>query len=150
MNVIDNEGNNLGEISRNEALNIARDRELDLVVVSKNGDKVVARITDLAKLKYEKSKKLKKNKGKTVQNKEIWFKPNIQERDMRLKLEKAKEFLEKGGVVKLKLKSDKKIPYTVMEETMRKIIELSSEFSKPINSLSREGRDMSLTIKALK
>lgn len=150
MNVIDNEGVNLGLISRNEALNIARDRELDLVIVSKNGENVVARITDLSKLKYEKSKKLKKNKGKTVQNKEIWFKPNIQERDMRLKLEKAKEFLEKGGVVKLTLKADRKVPYNVMEETMKKIIEISSEFSKPINSLSREGRHMSLTIKALK
>lgn len=137
-------------ISKEEALSLANDRELDLVIVSKHGDQVVARIADLSKLKYEKSKKLKKNKGKSAGQKEIWFRPNIQERDMMLKLEKVKEFLDKGGNVKLTLKSDRKVPYNVMVEVMNNIVEKVSVFAKPINTITREGRNLSITVKALK
>lgn len=150
MTVIDSEGVNLGVLKTEDALKIAKEKDLDLIIVSKSGEKAVARIIDIAKLKYEKSKKQKKNKGKNVQNKEIWFKPNIQERDLQLKLNKAKEFLEKGGNVKLLLKADRKVPYNIMNDVMNKIVENAIVFSKPINTLTREGRNMSITIKALK
>jgi len=149
--VIDENGQNLGVLSREEALRLAEERELDLVIVSKTKDNVVARIADVAKLKYEKSKKQKKQKN--VQNKEIWFKPNIQERDLILKLEKAKELLEKGGNVKLTLrneKSRKRVSNEVMYETMKHIVELTNEFAKPINTITREGRNLSITIRSIK
>src|SRR5690606_3208820 len=149
--VIDENGQNLGVLSREEALRLAEERELDLVIVSKTKDNVVAKIADVAKLKYEKSKKQKKQKN--VQNKEIWFKPNIQERDLILKLEKAKELLEKGGNVKLTLrneKSRKRVSNEVMYETMKHIVELTNEFAKPINTITREGRNLSITIRSIK
>ena len=83
-------------------------------------------------------------------NKEIWFKPNIQERDLMLKLNKSKEFVNKGGVVKLTLRGDRKTSYATMNEVMNKIFETVSEFAKPINTISREGKNLSITIKAIK
>lgn len=69
---------------------------------------------------------------------------------MQLKLEKAKEFLDKGGNVKILLKSDRRVPYNVMNDVMNKIVENVTQFAKPINSITREGRNLSITIKALK
>lgn len=148
--MIDDNGVNLGVLEKSEALEIAYSKNLDLVIVSRNENSVVARITDLAKFKYEKSKKSKKNKGKSNQNKEIWFRANIQERDLLMKLEKAKEFISKGSMVKLTLKGEKKVSYLMMREVMDKIVLNIIDFAKPINSIANEGRNLSITIKALK
>jgi translation initiation factor IF-3 len=152
MIVIDDEGNNHGELSRSDALDLAKEKGLDLVIVSRNKDSIVTKITDIAKYKYEKSKKLKKNKGKSAQHKEVWFKPNIQDRDMFIKLDKTKEFIKKGGTVKLTLRSDRKnrLPLNEMYNVMNKIIETVSEFAKPINTINREGRNLSITVKSIK
>lgn len=148
--VIDETGNNLGLLDTSEAIRIANEKELDLVLVSKQDDVVVTRIADVAKLKYEKTKKLKKNKSRNVQNKEWWFKPSIQDRDLILRLEKVKKFVEKGGNAKLTLRYVAKTPYNQMYDTMNKIVSEVSQFAKPINTITKEGRNLSITVKALK
>lgn len=147
MVVIDENGENLGFLSKFDALNIAKERELDLVLVSPNSERPVARIVDWAKFRYEKSKKLRKNKGKAVEIKEWWFKPNIGDRDMDLKLEKVKKFLSKGGNAKLTVKYVHKTPFEAMRETFDKLSTRYIEFAKPVGEMSKEGRNLSVIVR---
>ena len=66
VRVIDNQGNNLGVMSTKEALQIARDRDLDLVEVSPNANPPVCRIVDFGKFLYERTKKEKEAKKSQV------------------------------------------------------------------------------------
>lgn len=148
--VIDENGENLGEMDKIDALNLAKSKELDLIVVSSRTDGVsVVKIGDIAKSKYEKTKKLRKNKGKASEMKEWWFKPQIQERDLEIRLEKIRKFLTKGGTAKLTVKFVKKTMPEQMNITMRSIQEKIAVFAKPISEVAREGRNQSIIIKAL-
>ena len=66
IRVIDNQGNNLGVMSTREALQIARDRDLDLVEVSPTANPPVCRIIDFGKFLYERTKKEKEAKKSQV------------------------------------------------------------------------------------
>lgn len=148
--VIDEVGNNLGEISREEALAMAREKELDLILVSAKDNNNVAKIGDLSKMKYEKAKKLKNNKSGNTETKEWWFKPNIQERDLQIKIEKVKKFITKGGSAKLTVRYASKVSPQTMNDAMQKIIAAITEFGRPISEVLREGRNLSITIKSVK
>jgi len=147
--LIDDEGNNLGKVTREEALRMAKEKELDLILVSDNPKNPVAKIEELSKAKYEKIKKLKKNaKGKSEQ-KEWWFYPNIQDRDMDIRLEKIKDFVLKGqGTAKLTLKARGKTSPILMQETIVKLKEKSLQFSKIVTDITREGRNLSIIIRS--
>lgn len=105
LRVIDANGNNLGELTKDEALRIAREQELDLFVVSDKSDVPVARIMDYGKYKFELSKKEKSQKKKQNANdfKEIKMRYNIDIGDYNTRLSHAKKFLEKGKRVKLNI-----------------------------------------------
>lgn len=145
--VIDEQGENLGLINTQEALNIARERELDLVLVSPNLENPVAKIVDWSKFKYEKSKKLRKNKGKTLETKEWWFKPNIGDRDIDLKLENVRKYLKKGGTAKLTIKYVQKTPYEMLKSTFDRVAAKAQEFAKPLGEAAKEGRNISILVK---
>lgn len=140
----------MGELSKFEAIEKAREKELDLVLVSPNANPPVARIVDWAKFKYEKSKKLRKAKNKPIETKEWWFKPTIEDRDIQLKMEKVKKFLIKGGNAKLTVKYQHKTPYEQMKKTYDKIFGMIDEFAKPISDMLREGRNLSIIVKSKK
>ncbi len=105
VQVIDHNGNNLGVISKQEALSIAQDAGLDLVQVGEKGDNGVAKIMDFGKFLYTKKKQLSeaKKKQKTIQVKEIKMRPNIGDGDYNTKLKRAIQFLEEGKKVKFTL-----------------------------------------------
>jgi len=146
LRVIDNEGENLGVISKEEALQIARDQGLDLVLISPNDEIPVAKIIDWSKFKYLKSKK-SKNKGKSVTIKEWWFNPNIEDRDIEYKLNNVKKFIEKGGKVKITIKPKKRVGLELMYETLNRIIAKSEEFADKASDINREGRNISIFLK---
>ncbi|MCG8605532.1 translation initiation factor IF-3, partial [bacterium] len=100
--MIDDGGNQLGIISREEALDIADNRGLDLVEVAPDANPPVCKIMDYGKYKYEISKKekLTKKKQHVVNTKEIRFRPKIEEHDFNFKTNHARKFLEKGHRVK--------------------------------------------------
>ncbi len=77
--------------------------ELDLVEVAPNAKPPVCKLMDYSKYKYEKAKKAKeaKKKQKIIQNKEVRFRPNIEDHDLKTKVSKAREFLDDGDRVKL-------------------------------------------------
>ena len=102
VRVVDYDGTQLGVISVPQALEKAKERQLDLVEVSPNSAPPVCRIMDFGKYKYEIQKKLKVSKSKQhiIKVKEIKFHPKTGENDYNYRLVQAKEFLEKGFKVK--------------------------------------------------
>lgn len=103
LRVVDEEGEQLGVLERNEALDIARDRGLDLVEVAPNAHPPVCRIMDYGKFKYEESKKAKRAKKKQHQQKVkiVKFRPKTEEHDYNFKKKHIIEFLEGGDKVKV-------------------------------------------------
>jgi len=105
MIVIDQDGNNLGEISKQQALDIAEQAELDLVIVGKKDSTAIAKVIDFGKFLYAKKKQLSlaKKKQKVIQIKEVKMRPNIGEQDYKTKMKRAFEFLRTGKKVKFTL-----------------------------------------------
>jgi len=101
--VIDDEGEQLGVISLDAALEAADDRGLDLVEVSPNASPPVCRIMDYGKYKYQAQKKAAEAKKKTakVEIKEVKLRPKTEEHDFNFKLKNARRFLEAGNKVKV-------------------------------------------------
>ncbi len=145
--VIDEEGVNLGKLTRDEALNVARNKELDLVLVSPNSENPVARIVDWSKFKYEKSKKLRKNKSKTVETKEWRFTGATQDFEMNIKLEKIRKHIEKGGVAKIVMRHERKTTKEQMQDNFEKLRNKYLEFSSEVGEVSNQGRDLSVVLK---
>jgi len=101
--VIGADGNQLGVISRNEALRIAEEEGLDLVEVSPDADPPVARIVDWGKFNYQRTKQAQKNKktSKALEMKQMRFGLKISEHDLGVKMNKVRGFLEAGHKVKI-------------------------------------------------
>ena len=98
IRLIGPEGEQLGILPVEEALQRARDAGLDLVEVSPNSRPPVCRVLDYGKFKYEMAKKDKQAKKKqhTVQLKEMRFRPKIDEHDFQFKTKHVRSFLEAG------------------------------------------------------
>lgn len=104
--VIDENGGKVGIISRREALAMAAQKELDVVVVSPDSKPMVAKFMDYSKYRFEQQKKLKeiKKNQHIVELKEIRLSPTIDKHDLETKLKHAIKFLEKGDKVKLSIR----------------------------------------------
>ena len=105
LRVLGDDGEQFGIISRNEALNIAEGKGLDLVLMSPDAKPPVAKIMDYGKYKYQQEKKKKeaKKNQKTIEVKEVKFSCKIADNDIAYKVKHAREFLEKGKHVKLRV-----------------------------------------------
>lgn len=103
LRVIDEEGQQLGVLSRQEALRAAQDAGLDLVEVSPDANPPVCKIVDWGKYNYQRTKQLQKNKrnSKALEVKQIRFGLKISDHDLGIKLKKVSDFLEDGHKVKL-------------------------------------------------
>ncbi|NPA61759.1 MAG: translation initiation factor IF-3 [Epsilonproteobacteria bacterium] len=105
LRVVGDGGEQLGILPRDEALEVAEDRGLDLVLVSPLARPPVAKIMDYGKHKYqmEKKKKEARKNQKTIDVKEVKFSCKIAENDIAYKVKHAREFLEAGKHVKLRV-----------------------------------------------
>ncbi len=93
----------MGVLPIADALRMAADAGLDLVEISSNGTTPITKIMDYGKYKYEQKKRAseaRKNQ-KTVEMKEVWVKPFIEENDLNIKMKKVFEFLDQGNKVKI-------------------------------------------------
>ena len=101
--LIDDEGTNHGTISTAKALEMAKNKDLDLVVVSPNQAPPVAKILDWGKYKYETEKRAKEAKKKqhTVDIKEVKMRYKIDTHDYEVRLKSAKKFIAQGNKVKV-------------------------------------------------
>ncbi len=106
VQLIDENGLNRGNVSIQEALQIAEEAGLDLVEISPNAEPPVCKITDLGKLKYASQKKAaeaRKNQ-KVIEIKEIKMRPNIDTHDYETKMKAVRRFFDEGDKVKLTLR----------------------------------------------
>lgn len=85
---------------------MAREEELDLVLVAPTAKPPVCKIIDYGKYRYEMARKEKdaRKKQKTIDVKEVRLSPNIEENDLNTKASAARKFLEKGDKVKVSLR----------------------------------------------
>ena len=101
--MISPEGEQLGILPIEEALALARERDLDLVEVAPNERPPVCRIMDYGKYKYQQAKRSQeaKKRQKVVQTKEVKMRPKTEEHDYQFKMRHARRFLEEGNKVKV-------------------------------------------------
>lgn len=102
IRVIDTDGGQLGILTPSEALRMAEEKELDLVLVSDKADPPVCRIMDYGKYKFEQEKKAREAKRKqhTADVKEVKMRYKIEEHDYHVRISQAKRFLKAGDKVK--------------------------------------------------
>ena len=105
VRLVDESGQMLGVMGTRDALETAKERGFDLVMVSPNASPPVCRIMDYGKYKYEQSKKASKSKKKqhVVHVKEVKMRPGIERHDYDFKLKHARRFLENNDKVKFSL-----------------------------------------------
>ena len=148
VRVVSDDGEQLGVLPTEEALEMARNTGLDLVEVAPSERPPVCRIMDFAKFKYDQEKKEREAKRhqKQVQLKEIRVKPNIEDHDYQVKLRHALEFLENGNKVKINLffrgreMSHKEIGRRVLDRFINEML-VKGQMEK---SPALEGRIMSM------
>lgn len=103
LRVLDQEGKQIGVISKEEALKLAKEQGLDLIEIAPNAEPPVAKIIEFSKFKYQEEKKFKEaqKKNKTSDLKQIRFSPFIGEGDYQTRLKRIDEFLRDKDKVKL-------------------------------------------------
>ena len=103
VSVVGDNGDQLGVLLTQDAINMAQDRNLDLVEVAPNSSPPVCRVMDYSKFKYQQSKRAQeaRKKQKIIHVKEVKFRPNTDQHDYNFKLKNALRFLEAGDKVKI-------------------------------------------------
>jgi len=105
VRLIDEKGEQVGVVPTSQALQMARDRGLDLMEVAATANPPVCKICDYGKFKYEKKKKeTVARKNQVIQKvKEVQLRPNTDQHDLDYKIKNSREFLEDGDKVKFTL-----------------------------------------------
>lgn len=106
VQLINEAGENIGVVQLDEALQRAKDADLDLVEVMPKADPPVCKILDYGRYKYQVQKKASeaKKKQKVIALKEIRMRPNIGEHDYEFKMQNLKRFIESGDKVKITIR----------------------------------------------
>ena len=146
LRVVDSDGTQLGVISREEALEVAQDREIDLVLVSEKATPPVCRIMNYGKFKFEQEKKAKEAKKKSHQTevKEVKMRYKIDQHDYQVRISQATRFLKAGDKVKCTvIFRGREIQHTALAETLlRRMAKDLEEKAEVQQSPKREGRNM--------
>ena len=146
VQLIGENGEKLGVMSLNEALEKAEDKNLDLVLVAPNANPVVCKIMNYGKYKFEQAKKEKeaKKKQRVLEVKEIRVTPNIEEHDFGFKLKNAKKFLADGNKVRITVRfrgreiNNSKAGEVVLNKFIENLEDVATVEKKP----KLEGRNM--------
>ncbi len=152
VRVIDENGQNLGVMDAPAAVQIARERELDLVEVFPKAAPPIAKILDYGKFLYQKDKEARKQKAKAkkVEIKGIRLSLRISQHDKDFRLNQAKEFLESGDKVKVEiiLKGRERQYGNMAREVANKFINALNNLvpTKIEQPLSFQGGRLSVTV----
>ena len=150
VRLISNDGDQLGVVSLQDALNKADNVGLDLVEISPNTNPPVCKILDYGKYIYEKQKLEKKNKKKqhVIHVKEIRFRPNVDDHDLIIKLKKAEKFLLNGDKLKVTIMfrgrefSRQESGYELIEKIKNVLTNIANIDSEP----NMQGKRLSLVL----
>ncbi len=126
LRVIDSKGEQLGVLSRVDALEKAKQMEMDLIEIASNANPPVAKIANFQKFRYDENKKERGSKKGSGEGalKELWLSPRIDEHDLKVRLTRTEEFLKKGYKVKLTVKfkgremAHQELGYKVLQEAL--------------------------------
>jgi len=146
LRVVDSDGKQLGVIDRLKAIEIASQRELDLVLVSEKANPPVCRIIDYGKYKFEQEKKAKEARKKSHQTevKEVKMRYKIDKHDYDVRIGQATKFLKSGDKVKCTvIFRGREIQHSNLAETLLlKMANDLEEQSEVQQKPKREGRNM--------
>ena len=148
--LIDSNGDQLGLMSKNEALSKAYDEELDLLCVAPNAEPPVCKIVDYGKYRFEAQKKAKEAKKKqaTTEVKPLRLSPVIDTHDFETKLKQATGWINEGKKVKVDMRfrgrmmTRQEVGVKIMNEFIEKLSEISTVDKEP----KLEGNIMSCTL----
>ena len=153
VQVIGNDGSNLGSMPLTKAIELAKMENLDLIEISPNANPPVCKIMDIGKYKYDLQKKANqaKKKQKTASLKEIKLRPGTETHDYNFKIKNAKKFISKGDKVKFTVKfKGREMQHTDLgKDLMNKIIEETKDIAKVESKPKFEGRQMVMIIQPL-
>ena len=146
VQVIDEQGEKRGVMGIHDALDLAYEKKLDLVLVAPNAEIPVCKIMNYGKYKFEQSKKEKeaKKKQKIFEIKEIRITPNIEQHDFEFKLKNAQKFIEDGNKVKITVRfRGREMNYVKLgEQVLNKFIEALTEVATVEKKPLLEGKNM--------
>ena len=146
VQVIGSDGNNLGTLPLNKAIEKAKEEGLDLIEISPNTNPPVCKIMDMGKYKYDLQKKanIAKKKQKVVALKEIKLRPGTDVHDYNFKIKNAKKFLVNKDKVKftVKFKGREMQHINLGKDLMNRIIDDTKDVGKVETQPKFEGRQM--------
>ena len=144
--MIDEDGGQLGILPIKEAIEMAKGKGLDVVEVSPNTEPPVCKILDHGKYLFEQKKKSQgaKKKQKTIQVKEIKFRPLIEIGDYEVKLNKIRDFIDQGNKVKISLRyRGREMRHVELgQDLLRRVLTDIEEISSVEQEVQFEGRQL--------
>ncbi|KJY56864.1 Translation initiation factor IF-3 [Lactobacillus melliventris] len=151
VRLINEDGEQVGVVTKTEALRQASVANLDLVLISPNAKPPVARIMDYGKYRFQQQKKVKESrkKSKTVSVKEIRLSPTIEGNDFNTKLKHARKFITKEGAkvrVSIRFRGRAITHKELGREVLEKMAEATSDIATVVSKPKMEGRSMFLML----
>lgn len=150
IRVIDADGGQLGILEPKEALRLAEEKQLDLVLVSDKADPPVCRIIDYGKYQFEKKKKDKEAKRKqhNAELKEVKMRYKIEEHDYNVRLSQAERFLKAGDKVKATIAfRGREIQHSnLAKDLLNKMAQDLQELAEVQQAPKQEGRSMMMLL----
>ena len=153
VQVISSDGKNLGTLAIKEAIEMAKQEELDLIEISPNANPPVCKIIDNGKYRYDLQKKANKAKKKQriINLKEIKLRPVTEIHDYNFKIRNAQKFLEKGDKVKftVKFRGREMQHINLGNKLMERIINDTLNVGKIESSPKLEGKQLIMIVQPL-
>ncbi len=153
VRLIDNTGTNVGIVPLQKAQNVARNAGLDLVEISPNATPPVVKVIDYGKYRYGMQKKAAeaRKKQKTIEIKEVKFRPNTDKNDFNIKMQNVHKFLKQGNKVKitLRFRGREMAHQQLGMQVMERVIEGVKGIAKDDNKPNMEGRQMTMVLSPL-
>ncbi len=153
VQVIANDGENLGILNTNEAITKAKSEGYDLIEIAPNANPPVCKIMDMGKFKYDAQKKanLARKKQKIIALKEIKMRPVTETHDYEFKVKNAKKFIAKGDKVKFTIRfKGRELQHSHLgNELMTRIKEDMKDIGKVELDPKFDGKQMIMVIQPL-
>ncbi len=150
LRIIDANGEQLGIMSIRQAMDLAAEKQLDLVKIAPQAKPPVCRIMDYGKFRFEQSKKEKeaKKNQKIINIKEIRFSPTIEEHDLNVKAKNAQKFLLEGDKVKVTIRfRGREVDHVAFgQQALNKFFEIIKENCVVEKPAKLEGKNMTMIL----
>ncbi len=150
IRLIGADGENVGVVSPERAMEMAGEAGLDLVEISPNANPPVCKIMDFGKYKYEQQKRESeaRKKQKVIEVKEVKFRPNTDTHDYEVKMRNVTKFLGNGDKVKvtLRFRGREMAHLELGRDLLNRVAEDTKEIGKIENMPKMEGRQMIMVI----